>query len=478
MTMRITGLSSGLDTDTIISQLMALERKPIDLWNTKKDTLTTEKDTWRDVNTRVSSLKEKISSLSLSSKWSALTVASSDESIVTATGDTNLTESSYDIKVKQLAYANSLASDGAATITGNSSADADTKLYLAGTFKINDVNIDITGIGTGENDSLTGIKNAINSASFMEGEEVTASIINNTLVLKSANKGAAASINLTDSPSGILKSLGVLDSFDAVQNELQAGQDAIFKVNGLEVTRDKNEGITDVLEGITLNLNSRGLVDPTVTDPQPWDNIKTVSLSVSKDTTLMVSLIEDMVNQYNSAISFIKEKSSYDAETKTAGPLQGDYTASDIYSKLRTLAGDTYAGSGSTFTMLSEIGITTGAYGTADYGKLVLDTSKLESALAEDPEAVEELFTSSSGFATRVENYLTPLTRTGGILATKVDTTNNLIDDLNDRIDNYEDVLTLKEDRLYSQYAALEKAMSTLESQGSWLESQLSALSS
>ncbi|WP_315898319.1 flagellar cap protein FliD N-terminal domain-containing protein, partial [Bacillus licheniformis] len=103
MAIRISGLASGMDIDEIVSKLMKTERVPLDKLTQKKQTLEWQRDSYREINTKIKDLQESINLMLRPSTYGAKKVTSSDESAVTATGTTNA--ASGTIQVNKLATA-------------------------------------------------------------------------------------------------------------------------------------------------------------------------------------------------------------------------------------------------------------------------------------------------------------------------------------------------------------------------------------
>jgi flagellar hook-associated protein 2 len=91
MAIRISGLASGMDVDDVVSKLMKTERVPLDKLTQKKQTLEWQRDSYREINTKIKDLQESINLMLRPSTYGAKKVTSSNESAVTATGTTNAT---------------------------------------------------------------------------------------------------------------------------------------------------------------------------------------------------------------------------------------------------------------------------------------------------------------------------------------------------------------------------------------------------
>lgn len=448
------GLVSGFPTSDVIEQLMAIERRPIINLQQQKSDLEVIKDTWRDINTRLANLESKLTTLKLSSTYDSNKTTSSNEDVATATATSDAFLTGYELNVTQLAKAHRIASDNVQTITGNPDADSTTELNLSGTVNINgkDVTIETT-------DSLTDIQDKINNTKDIG---ITASIINDTLVLEANETGVANEIQLVDD-NNVLLNLGLIDSGGSIKNLLQDAKDAELTINGISVTSDSNT-IENVVNGVTFTLHDIG----------------TATIDVSRDIDKTVTAIQAFVDQYNSVMSFISEKTDYDPETKRAGTLQGDSTLMRIEMNLRNYIMDS-VDTESDYNQLAMIGISIDKDGVMSF-----DSSKLEEALAKAPEDIMKLFIADTddgdsfdGIAIRLDNYLDMLLQTNtGLIPEKVDMYETMINDIDEQIESMEERLTLREEQLRNEFTAMEKALSEMQSQGNWLMMQIASLGS
>lgn len=360
---RLTGLVSGLDSDALVSQLMALERKPLDSLKKQQNSLKTVRDTWKDVNTRLANLQGKAASLASRTTFFAKSTGSTDDTVATGSASSSAANGIYEISVTTIARAH--------VVNSNAQASNTAALGLAGTVTINGKSITVVAT-----DSLESVRDRINSTADVR---VTAAVVkvNTTdykLVLTSTATGTANTITMTDG-GGVLAGLGLMSG--GVPNTIQAAVDAQFSVNGVAVVRSSNT-VDDVVPGLTLTLKKGG----------------STTIDVKSDAESVVRAVRDFVDQYNSVVDFLSQKTSYDPDTKVAGPLLGDSTASLLLQDIRRMATGAVAGLPVTLNNFQQVGITTGAWGssTGKDGKLTLDESKLRDILTKDLTGVAKLF--------------------------------------------------------------------------------------
>lgn len=241
----------------------------------------------------------------------------------------------------------------------------------AGTLTINGVAINYDPAV----DSLSTILNRINSSNA--GVTASYDATSDRVVLTAKTTG---SLSITVSDTGNLATALGLDP-----NQQQLGQNAVYSLDGGATWQYSASNIvSDAIPGVTLTL--------TRTTSSPY------SFTVEPDTDAAVSAVRRFVDQFNSVLSFIAEKTSYDATTKTAGTLLGDSAVRAVESTLRRLVTSPAINAGGRFRTLTDVGISFGPVGSAvgTTNQLQLDESKLRAALQENPDAVFELFGATS----------------------------------------------------------------------------------
>jgi flagellar hook-associated protein 2 len=466
--MYISGLSSNIDTTQIIEELMSIERSSIDNIKVKQNLLDKKKEIYNDISSRLNNLKSLASDLSSESAFNIYNVSYSEQSIVQWTIASNAAAANYSVTVNSIATAHTIGSD-----RKDSSTEA---LGLtAGVIKINGVDIEVN-----ELDSLNSIRDKINNA---EDANVRATVVDNVLRLRSVNTGAENQIQLVDG-NNILADLGILSSDSTIKNEFVAASDASITIDGQDITSSTNS-ITDVIDGATLQLLKTG----------------TTNVSVERDTAAIAAKIKNFVNQYNSAIDLIyskvTEKRIYPIESESDryfGLVNGDVTLNNIKYNLNNLFTSGVSGLDESLSSLASIGITKSSFNgtTSDStsmlaGKLVINDTELNEAIASDFEAVKNLFTKNNGVSdlevedygigVRVNNYLYNITNsTTGILKSKSSSFEKEISMFQKQIETVEARLETKEESLIKKFAAMEAAMNSSNTQLQWLQQLMGTL--
>lgn len=218
------------------------------------------------------------------------------------------------------------------------------------------------------------------------------------------------------------------------------------------VLRSGSNMLGDVLEDVTIDLV--GTSD------------QVVDLSITQDTEAIAEDLHDFVDAYNEVLDRMDELSRFDAESLTRGVLFGDSTVDLVRGRLRSVVTGEFRGASPGVSRLSAVGIT-----ISSGGKLSFDEDKFREVYADDPEAVELLFTAEeNGFGDTIETVLDDLTRSfDGVLAEKDSTLQSQEELLNDRIAAMEELLDLKQARLERQFQGLEQSLAILQGQQSAL---------
>ncbi len=439
------GIASGLDTKKIISQLMSLERRPIKKLDTQKTGLETKVSALQELNSKLMALKTRSEALNESDALQSVTVTSDNEDILTLSGGGSSNTGTFAIEVTQLAQNHQISSD--------SKKDATTELGYSGNIQINDETVEIDAT-----DSLNDIRNKINAANA----GVSTSILkidedNYKLIFTSNTTGSDGEIELVDD-NHVLKNLGIVNGSGKIKNQQQAAQDAEIKVgseNPNIITRSTNT-VSDVIDGVTLNLKAAEIGTK-------------VNITLGADNEAVKESIQGFADAYNEVMSYISEKSDYDADSKTYGPLSRDTTARLARSTLRNHIISRASGISGSFTALSQIGITS----SASDGTLSIDDTKLTTALTSLND-VQELFTTlTDGLTTRIEDFTDSY---DGFIAKRIDNTENSINRVQNRMDAMEVRVGRREERLRSQFQAMETMLMQLQTQGLFLAQQSSSM--
>ena len=288
-------------------------------------------------------------------------------------------------------------------------------------------------------------------------DSVTAHSNQRPLVISSKDTGAAQAFRL--SGTGALAGFGYdAGNADPGLATIQSAQDARLSIDGLAITRSSNT-VSDAIEGVTLSL-----VKPTEGE---------TAVTVARDDDTAKKAIDEFAKAYNELNTLIRSQTSYNAETKKAGTLNGDSSMRSIQSQLRTALGNPISGlSGA--KMLSDAGI---SFKTD--GSMSVDSTKLTEALADPSKKIGELFAGNGtvdGFAKSMETRLKGMLGTDGLLSARTEGINSTIKSFDLRIETMEARLVKIEARYSAQFTALDAAMSSMNTTSAFLTQQFANL--
>lgn len=439
------GLASGMDTGSILDQLMALERRPIAKVQLSQRQVEVRQAALRDISSRLGALKSAAVDLRSVATWAdTQTVESSDTTKLGATRISGAGAGGYQVAITRLAAAEQRTY--AYTSSGS-----------AGTITVGGVSIDIA--------AGADLQKAVDAINSRSDSPVYAAAVSGQMVLSAKATGAASTFTAS----------GTTIAEDTAK--AKAGVDAAYSVDGTAKTSSTNT-VKDAIAGLELTLKgvTASAVTVTVGAPAP-DEVK------------VKEKVMAFVEKYNALIDAVRAKvderrvprptSESDA---LKGVLSGDSMLVRTLSTLRTGVADAVAGNPAALDELREIGISTGAttgWGTlssdAVKGKLVLDEAKLSSALSLDRASVRSLL---DGFSKRLEGLIDPITTAGGTIPSRLNGGDAEIKRLRDSVAAMEQRLQGRERMLRAQFDAMERALAASRSQGAWLAGQLGTLQS
>lgn len=448
-TISVGGLATGLDTNKIIDQLVALEHRPLDIVQGQHDDAVARQKALRTFGSKVFALLNAANDVRTSDSVIARKATSSDSSVVTATAGGGAVPGTTTVNVLALARGAI-----ATSATGKTSTTA-TIASGAGSF--------VFKVGTGANqtvaiDATTTLQKLATDINALDAG-VTASVVNagTTAVpdyrLRLATRDTGTSHDLTI----------VTDNTTLGVAVTQGAQNASFTVTGFAtpLSRERNT-FDDVIPGVRLGLTALG---------------GPVTVSVDTDVAGVTAKVQDFVTAFNDLVTFVNTESEVKQDTSstdrsvTAGPLAFDSTVRTILSGIHGVLSDAIPALGGNITLLAQVGLTTERDGT-----LAFDTDKLATALTQDEQGVGALFggnASSGGVADRLNTYLTALTRSGGLIDIRTDGVAKQITAFEDQLAAGQQHIDDFEQSLRTTFASLEVLVNSLQSQGAFLLSAL-----
>ncbi|MDQ8734018.1 flagellar filament capping protein FliD [Paenibacillus sp. LHD-38] len=491
---RMGGLVSGLDTETIVKNLMKAESAPLNKLLQKKQTEEWRRDQYREMNALLSDLKNKSFDMKLQGTYQKKVLTSDNDMIVSTKQKGVPSATSYQVDVQTLSVGAKPASVKFTTI---GLADGSTAIGGAPfSFDIGTNPINVTAT-----DTISSVIAKINNVSSTTG--VTASYLkdDNSITLTTTASGANAAIsinNLSDAANKLGLSNGTVNNLASSYTTSQLSADAIagtVEINGIPY---QVKSSTFTFDGVEFNIKGTG---KTQVNLKPGEDaiFKSIKEYVDKYNEIIekvnVKISESTYKDYKPLLPEEKETLSdkqneqWEAKAKS-GLLRQDTLLSNALSQMRQSLSTNVTGVGidTKFDSLSEIGITTGSY--IEKGKLYISDTKLREAISQNGNAVMELFTrtsastdsatkfSESGLAERLHNNLnsvmTKLTDKAGSSASLADnsTIGKGLSRINTDISKWGSRLEDIEQRYWKKFTAMETAMSRANSQSSWLSQQ------
>lgn len=510
---RIGGLASGMDIDTLVGDLMKAERIPLNKLHQKKQIIEWQRDDYRAMNKLLADLDTSIfDGVFRQSTFTKKTVTTSNEAAVSVRNINATSNLNSSISVSRLAESANMVSSAR---IGNASFDpngklADQKDNFNTPFVLTDTTITIEAIGKDgnmpvapvqitidpANDSLNSIIDKINNSNA--GVVAFYDTVEGKVSLTAKNSGdntAGSEIKLSGNFLTSQLNLDAESDLAAGASRGKVGASAEFTINGLTTTRPTN---TFVINGFEYTLKQT-------------TGTNTVSVNSATDEEAVFKSITDFVNKYNETIAGINSKVTEERyrkyqplsdeereamsekqaemwdERAKSGMLRNDSILSSALTKMRS---DLYGRVGNdtdtvnnNFDQLAEIGITT-SKNYLDRGKLVIDPNKLREAIKNDPNAIYKLFTNDSAVeseqgiarklrATIKDTITTIEGRAGNAMRTNAQfTLGRNLTSIDKQIDRFEDRLIKVEDRYWRQFTAMEKAIQKANEQSAYLMSQ------
>ncbi len=496
MVMRIGGLASGMDIDSLVSELMKAHKMPVDKLQQKSQVFLWQRDAYKEVNTKLTDYRSnKVFDLRLEREWNATSaVVSGNTTAVTAKAGTSVASGTLVIETSALAEAASnygtaafgtAGFDPSKTLKSESDAGHLTAGSLAGTYtiRINGTSVAIDPNTDSMNSVISKINRDTNVSAFYDSSTRKISFVSKET--GSVNGSAdGLEIQFEDRKGNFLSKFATVVTGGA--NEKSA-VDAQVKINGLETTRKSN---SFTINGIDIKLNTTNVGTPS-------------TISTTSDTASVVDKIKTFVKDYNEMLASLQdrvgetkyrdylplseaqksamgEKEIENWETRAkSGLLRNDSILSSAINTMRSIISSQVDTGSDVYKTLSSIGIQTGSYN--EKGKIYLDEDKLSKAMEADPDAVIAMFTSigtngkNEGIAEKIydglDNTLSAIKSKAGQFNSFNDNSfiSNQIKTLDTEITRQNNRMLDLESAYYRRFNAMEQAINRFNSQSASL---------
>lgn len=507
--MRISGLASGMDTETMVKELMSAHRLPLEKIEQKKTYMEWQRDDYRAVNQKIFDFRTQTSdSLLRLSTFIKKTASSSSPDDVTVKNINSVSNFSGSISIQSLAEQATMRSNG--RVNGSATAiNVKEKLSTLDTSLTDSQTITIKAIkqdGTMQTDeeafsltfdpsekSLQDVLDKINSDSNVSAlyDSFTGKISITSKYSGNNATGAEIEIEMSDE----FKNFTQLDTNNvdaAWTGNGSEGKNAKFTLDGLVTERNSN---TFTVNGYELTLKKASNTNITFSSATDTDGIlESVTKFVDEYNKLIENLNKEIKEDKYRDFQPLSDEQKEDMTDKQieqweekakSGTLRNDSTITSALSQMRSILFSEVDGVTGA-SRLSDIGITTSA-NYLDNGKLIIDEEKLKKAISDDPNQVYELFAADGetdgekGVARRLvaamdetrKNIITKAGSDGSV--NNSFTLGRLLDNYKEQISSFEDRLTALEDRYWKQFTAMETAIQKANSQSTYLSNMFTS---
>ncbi len=439
MAITAAGVGSGIDIESIVSQLMSLERQPLIALQRRESDTRAQISAFGSLKSAISDFQTAMKDLSTLDAFRVFQSESSDEDVMTASAGSEAASGIYNLDVTRLAQNHKMGSDQFAKTATFGGGGGDALTLTVGT---NSATIDLSTAST-----LEQVRDAVNSATDNPG--VTATILNvsdtdQRLILTADESGYedrvqlsfagginAATFNFTTTNQ---------DSLGATLVDLTE-LDASYSIDGFALTSASNN-ISTVIDGLSIELKGEG----------------SATLNVTRDNASIEESAKAFVDAYNNVLSTI--------DALKANDLSGDSTLRSVVSTMRNVLNTQPAGLTGAYTALSELGIKT----DRDTGQLTINSSEFGTALDTDFASVAQVFANDDqGYAFRFDALAGSLLDNDGLIDSRVDGLNTRVRRMEDEQADWERRLDLREIALRREYTRLDQLVGSLQSTSTFL---------
>lgn len=430
------GLISGMDWNSIIDNLVELQKRPIATLQSRQAAVQSQVSSLANLTSRMSSLRDAANNLGKTGI--AALAATATPSGVGVALDDGAVAGRYGVRVERLASPAKARSEGFApdeTVRGGTLA-----LTVMGQ------SYEVT---VSDGASLESVAWSLNHSGAPVNAVVLDDGTHRYLSLTPIDTGYPVGETPAEALSVVETSTGATGRALGI-SVFQEATNAVVHVDGLRFERSSNE-VSGAIPGVTLSLKATG------SGPE--------ELVIAHDLEATTSKLRSFVDAYNAVIAFVQAQLAVTEYSNREGTLAGDSAVRTLQASLQQLVTSVVQEDGSVRT-LADLGVK-----TERNGSLSLDTAVLGQAIARDPRAVDELFTTAEvGIAARMDELVDRHIDTGGILASRKQSLQGRVSDLDDQIATMEARIEKYRERLLQQFTAMENVVSGLKSMGNYLD--------
>lgn len=480
------GIGSGLDTATMLTQMKAAEQTRLNPYTNLQKKYEGKISAWGKISSALTSLQTNVKKLN-GEAFNTLNV--SDNKAFKATATADAAADAHDVIVMQLAVSHKLRTTGYESADeGLGEKNGATRTVTITQENGKELKVELKDDET----SLNQIAKAINKQDGDVRASVQRTDDGYQLVLSSRTSGTDGKMSVSvegDSRLGdILNTSNGGREINADEEETASGgmilvtaaQDARVKVDGITYTRSSNS-ITDIIDGVTLNLKSVS------------ENGASEQLTLSVDNSAIKSTLQDFVKQYNNLLSLTSSSSKYVPADTTSladdtvattssenGALMGDGTLRGLVGELRSAVNGVYGDRSADYSTLASLGISI----DASTGQMTLDEKKLEAAIADDPDQIGQMFKGhggEEGIATTLNDIITRYVgdsdnKIDGVIKNTTDSLDEQVKQVKEQIAKTQKLIDAQVERYRVQFENLDATMSQLNNLSNQLTSILSTI--
>lgn len=461
------GIGSGLDLNSLLKNIESAERAALSGITTQQNAYNTKLSAFGQLKSALVNFQAAAAAVGKAGTFDAVTAASSNTGTLGVSAGSKAAPGTYAVNVTRLAQAQSVVSGGQASATtaiGGGLVTIELGTTSGGTFTAGSAAP--VEIAVGADSTLNDIRDAINKASA----GVTASVVNDgsgtpwrlAITSNSTGESSTMRIGVKDNAGTDSSALAAVVGYDpagaSAMSQTMAGINAQLSINGIDVSSVSNT-VLDAVQGVTMTLQAIG----------------TSSVTVKSDNTAITSAVQGFVTAYNRLQGTMASLTAYNPATRSGSPLLGDATTRGIQSQVRAALNQPQASGATTgVSTLMDIGI-----GFKEDGTLAIDSKKLEDALANRLDGVQQLFSGErgkGGVGNAIDQIVTSLTSSSGNLTNATKGIDASLRKLGDQYTAQSSRIDALMDGYRAQFSRLDLLMNQMNSTSSYLTQQFSAM--
>ncbi|WP_025209905.1 flagellar filament capping protein FliD [Hippea sp. KM1] len=444
----VLGLGSGMDLQGLIDKLIKADSQPLLMAQAKKLQYQTYYKTFNTFESKLQKLATDASQMI--NDFTFQTASVSDEDIAEAQISGNPTSGMHNITVNSLAQGQTWISNNTGDTGFTSKSDSIANGSGKFVYKIGDkeYSIDIdNNVLSSTPTTLEEFVNAINK----NDSGLQASLLytgSEYKVILKTPEGTDNNLTIVQNDTKIDFGDGEGGSGPAIESS-----DASLTIDGIDIT-SKSNTLSDYIPGVSLTIKKTG----------------SFNLYIQTDYSKLVEDMNNIVNDYNDMIKYIKDNQDFDDKTNVADAFFCNSTIENTENKISNLLLDSYGDKNSNFTSLVDLGLNLNKDGTLEF-----DSSKFLSALQSNFKEVKKALVetdtaAADGFLSRLHDTINNMTSTNGSIELQKDYINTRIDNLNDQIETLQKQLDQERTMLTLTLSQMDEYIGSLKNQSDYME--------